>query len=207
MNKYNFTFNPANNTCDFAGLKDLSITQINDLPGTINYLGNEFVVDGIYKYALFKSLATEITLPDSVITIGNYSFADSKLQTFNSNKVTQIGQYAFQNCSDLENVTLNDEVATIMTYAFQNCTKLTSIELPLNILSLQKGLFSGCYSLTSVTIKNKVNRIAEEVFAGCSALSTINFTDTKEKWDTITKDSDSAEILNNLTIVCVETAE
>jgi hypothetical protein len=42
--------------------------------------------------------------------------------------ITNIGQYAFYNCSSLESIIIPANVTKIGIYAFQACSKLTSVE-------------------------------------------------------------------------------
>ncbi|MGN0824178.1 MAG: leucine-rich repeat protein [Candidatus Coproplasma sp.] len=68
--------------------------------------------------------------------------------------ITQIYQYAFEECSSLTSITITDGVTSIGSYAFSWCDSLTSITIPDSVTSIGNGVFSGCTALTSVTFEN-----------------------------------------------------
>jgi hypothetical protein len=198
LNKYYFAFSPINNTCDISGLKDSSIKEINDLPEKITYLGKEFVLDGIYKNAFTNTKLESITLPETITFIGNYAFSNTSIKTLDLSNVLTISQYAFSNCTKLENITLCDQMSTLMNYAFENCTSLKNVVLPKNLISIKKGLFAGCTNLECVTIKENVKNIDGDVFKDCNKLTKINYTKDQESWNSIIKDNTVIEKIANV---------
>lgn len=73
---------------------------------------------------------TDITIPDSVTTIG---------------------RNAFSCCYSLTNIIIPNTVSTIGKRIFSSCTSLTSITIPNSISTIGDGAFSGCSSLESIT--------------------------------------------------------
>ena len=84
-----------------------------------------------------------------------------------------IGYGAFQNCSILSTIVLNDEIIQVGQCGFQNCSKIEEINLP-NISIIPASLFSGCISLSKFIINSSIDTIGKEAFEGCSALSSLN---------------------------------
>ena len=82
------------------------------------------------------------------------------------NSVTSIGNYAFQNCSGLTSITIPNSVTSIGVYAFYGCTRLTSITIPNSVTSIGNYAFQYCSGLTSVTIGSGVTSMGYNAFDG-----------------------------------------
>ena len=97
---------------------------------------------------------TNLEIPNSVTSIGNYAFSGCSGLTNLSipNSVTSIGQQAFSGCSGLTNLTIGNSVTTIGDWTFSGCSGLTSVEIPNSVTSIGWAAFSGCSGLTSVTV-------------------------------------------------------
>ena len=95
------------------------------------------------------------------------------MNTVIPNSVTNIGSYAFYNCSGLTSITIPNSVTSIGGWAFQSCSGLTSIAIPNSVTSIEIEAFRGCSSLTSVTIGNSVTSIREQAFYGCANITSV----------------------------------
>ena len=132
-------------------------------------VGYEFVADGIlYRIGMNNTVSVisgknscDVIIPEKV--------------TFNgaSYTVTEIGEYAFYDCSSLTSITIPNSVTSIRMYAFAYCSSLTSITIPNNVPTIWFSTFYNCSSLTSVTIGNGVEVIAEGSFEGCDNLKSV----------------------------------
>ena len=87
--------------------------------------------------------------------------------------VTNIGSYAFCNCSSLTSVVIPNSVTSIGDAAISSCSGLTSVTIPNSVTSIGDVAFYGCSGLTSVTIPNSVTRIGDYAFQNCSGLTSI----------------------------------
>lgn len=116
----------------------------------------------------------EITLPDGLTRIGNFTFAYIySLKTIHiPDSVTVLGQGAFQNCESLENVML-PEGLTKLSYTFSNCKSLSEITIPESVTELF-CTFEDCTSLTRISVPTHVNDI-ECAFEGCTNLKEVIF--------------------------------
>ena len=88
--------------------------------------------------------------------------------------VTNIGGWAFYNCSSLTSINIPSSVTSIEEGAFYWCSSLTSINIPSSVTSIGGQAFWGCSSLTSINIPSSVTSIDDFAFYGCSALTSIN---------------------------------
>ena len=98
------------------------------------------------------------------------------------NKVTDIGDYAFYNCTNLTKVTIPDNVTTIRHGAFMRCNSLTSVVIPNSVTSIGGSAFDYCISLTNITIPNSVTSIRCDAFSNCGDKLVISYRGTKEQW-------------------------
>ena len=114
---------------------------------------------GKTKLIAYPSATGDVTIPDSVTSIGNYAFSGCSSLTSVTipDSVTSIGYYAFQSCSSLTSVTIPDSVTSIGSSTFQSCSSLTSVTIPDSVTSIGDSAFYWCSSLTSVTFKNTNN--------------------------------------------------
>ena len=127
----------------------------------------------------YQSSLTSVTLPNSIIHIGNWAFYScSSLTSINiPNSVKSIGDNAFDGCSALISVTIPNSVELIGWEAFLDCKSLKSVTIPNGVTHIMGKAFRGCTSLTSITIPNSVKRIWEETFYGCSSLKSVTIPD------------------------------
>ena len=125
---------------------------------------------------------TDITIPNSVTTIGDMAFigCTSLTSVTIPNSVTSIGDSAFENCSSLTSIDIPNSVTSISDYAFTMCTGLTSIDIPSGVTTIGYFVFSNCTSLSSITVdgdnatfdsRNNCNAVIEtstnELVVGC----------------------------------------
>ena len=75
------------------------------------------------------------------------------------NDVTEIGNYAFTNCTGLTTVNFPKGLKTIGRYAFCGCEGLTSLVIPDNVTIIGGSAFRECYGLRYLTLGSSVSRI------------------------------------------------
>ncbi len=139
---------------------------------------------------------TDIMIPETVETIGDYAFAGctslgayipsttSKAPAKTPSRsgettivipegVTSIGDFAFKDCESLTSIIIPDSVTSIGDGAFEGCTNLSDINIPDTVTDLGENIFNGCTSITSVTIPDGITSIDDYAFAGCSNLTEV----------------------------------
>ena len=87
--------------------------------------------------------------------------------------VTEIGNWAFQYCTNLTSLKLPNSITTFGDHAFFNYTNLTSFEIPNSISTVGMYAFSECSALESISIPNSVTSIGVKAFEKCTSLASL----------------------------------
>ncbi|MDE7379734.1 MAG: leucine-rich repeat domain-containing protein [Clostridia bacterium] len=123
--------------------------------------------------ALFGYLFSEEEFDGSLKVTANYRtfYIPEKLTSVT---VTdgEVGNSAFQNCTNLKSVVLEEKIKTISQKAFYNCTSLESIVLK-SVETIDHFAFNGCSNLKSITIPNTFKEGKSSSFFGCGELNDI----------------------------------
>lgn len=114
-------------------------------------------------YALDGLKITDITLPDTIKSIGYYSLANNNFKsvTFPEN-IKSIGRYAFSGCANLENVTIPAGVSSVGANAFFNTSGLESVTFLGGDTEIGEKLFYTYKGVQNTIIKGLTNSTAEE---------------------------------------------
>jgi len=127
--------------------------------------------------------AETILLPESVRSIGGYSFSGCRSLTEITipRGVKKIGHSAFQGAEQLTSVNLPDGLEEIESFAFCVCEKLRYIRIPSSVTTIGIEAFSYCTSLESLTIPDSVTEIEREAFSNCTSLKSLTIPDSVTK--------------------------
>jgi hypothetical protein len=128
----------------------------------------------INDYAFSNSSLQTISLPSNLQSIGSQAFQQTRLTSFQMpNSVTYAGFGLFQHCFELTNVVLSQNLTEISSSMFWFCENLQNITIPQSVTSIGSHAFYYCYNLTSLTIPSSVQNIGDNAFMECYGLQYI----------------------------------
>ncbi len=103
-----------------------------------------------------KRAETKYVVPDSVTVISDWAFCDctSLEDVVIPDSVTEIGEGAFYQCNALTQVVIPDSVVKIDDIAFRRCVNLERIVIPESVTEFGWGVFNGCEKITCICKDN-----------------------------------------------------
>ena len=90
-----------------------------------------------------------------------------------ANGITEIGSYAFYNCSALTTAPIPDTVTNVESYVFYKCSALETVSLPEGLTSIGNNAFQDCSSLTTVKLPESLTTIGNNAFRDCTSLGEV----------------------------------
>ncbi len=149
----------------------------------------------IVSDAFANTSITELTIPDSISTIGDRAFQNIKITEVTlPESVTRLGEDIFYNCTQLSQVNLPAQLTSIPSGMFEKCNSLKQIILPLGLREIKSGAFqntglteinlpygiqslgSFCFSgssLSEITLPNTITSMGTYIFSSCRELTKV----------------------------------
>ncbi|MFI3267425.1 MAG: leucine-rich repeat protein [Rikenellaceae bacterium] len=140
---------------DMAGFADCP--ELNIISGLENLdIISYYAFQNCTSLTGYSSTATDKTLYLSNVTeVEGYGLTATAITNVSfSDKLTTIGEHAFNSCSDLVTLTGLDKVTSVDKFAFANCSSLEELNLPLltNDNNNLCSFFTGCTSLKTISM-------------------------------------------------------
>lgn len=138
-----------------------------DMVVTIRFV-NDTVLD---DYLLYNSGAKQVVLENGIEKIGNYTFAKNVFAEIDlPETLTDIGDYAFYLCENLNNVYIPKNTDNIGAYTFAKTFAMSDIYMPDSLQNIGEYAFwkddsEVLHKVLTVTIYNNCGNICDSLFA------------------------------------------
>lgn len=175
--EYQYSMNGPSMTYATVKACDPTYEGALEIPETVIHNGVPFPVQGIGEYAFIECYTlTELTMPDTVVSIGYMALSYTGLRHIRlSENLQSMDEECLFKCIFLEELTLPESLKVIPKRAFDSCYSLRTVVLPDGLQSIGESAFWDCYDLSEITIPAGVTEIAGGTFMGCESLAKVTF--------------------------------
>lgn len=151
-------------------------------------------IQRIGAYAFYGSTISKVSIPNSVVSIDRYAFANcNKLEDVTlPGGVDKIASYAFYKCNKLKKVTLSAGLQTIEEYAFAY-TSIQKIEIPKSVTNIGRYAFYECKELTEAVLPKDLS-MGDGIFYGCSKMKKLTIPSGERALQNYIKDTELDEL-------------
>lgn len=159
-----------------VGFDEETLPPIVNIPEFVSH----WTVYRIEDYAFYRSEIEEITIPPSVVSIGESAFEQNYYlrRVDIPHTIEEIGERAFYACSELQGITIPDSVMYIGPSAFEDCISITSVKIGDGIETIYSRTFAGCHNLRDIIWGRYLKDILNKAFGRCESLEFISLPDT-----------------------------
>ena len=127
------------------------------------YYGNVPVT--LAPYAFAETQSGKVILSEGITAVSDYCFSKTGFTEITlPDTVKTIGECAFSYCYNLVSITVPEGVESIEAYTFSNCSRLTDVTLPNTVNAIDKCAFNSCGKLPSLTLPDSLE------YLDCSAI-------------------------------------
>lgn len=177
---------------------EISEDSVLTLPSQVGHFWHKYSVQRIESHA-FEGCDTiaELIIPEGVTTIGFSSFYGCKnirrmslptslveicdgafygcssLRKVEIRPEFKMGEFVFEHCTSLSEVSIDEGVTRIERSTFCGCVSLARVNLPQSLVSIDPLAFKDCESLTEVVIPDGVRDLGGCAFEMCTSLRSV----------------------------------
>ena len=137
-----------------------------EIPGEIDGRRVTAIGDRCFSNAGYMSYYTDqypdyhreyirsVTVPEGIVRIGDYAFEDcfNLIEVSLPQSLLRIGEGAFARCHSLMRIELPDGLQELGAYAFQDCQALIKMNIPDTVQLFGTNPFAGCNHLASLDV-------------------------------------------------------
>ena len=169
----------ASGTCGDAVTWILSYDGVLTISGTgdmANYREDMVTV----PWLDYKSDIQKVVVESGVTSIGDYAFEGciNLAEITLPEGITAIGDCAFKNCDALMDITIPEGVTRLGDYAFADADGLQNLIVPASVSNIGSHAFYRSENLEIVTIQGDLDTISESTFEWCSKLKNVSIEGT-----------------------------
>ena len=134
-----------------------------DVPSTVTMLG---------RWILEGSSLLSFTIPEGLTTLSESTFYGSNITEIRiPTTITEIPNYCFSGCGNLERIYLHDGIISMGKSAFIECFSLERFTIPKGVIVLSQDLFASCRGLREVYLHENITKMESSVFENCKSLT------------------------------------
>lgn len=168
---------------------------------TLTSNGNLSLATIFTSYAPYvRNSLTTLNVTGDKIAANAYKGCTKLVNLNVANTVKAMGESAFEECTLITAVALNEGLTEVSKNTFKNCINLETVTLPSTVLRVRDGAFDGCVKVANLDLDNltyigaaafrntaistptfssDIETIGENAFDGCSEIEKVDITTPK----------------------------
>lgn len=130
----------------------------------------------------YKDDIKTIYIEEGITELGQYAFWECENVEYVDIPLSleRIGMNAFAHCKKLDDVVVYNNLTTIEGQAFLFCENLTSFIVPYSVTNFGSGIFQGCKILSNIVLPKNLKSIPYHTFYNCWALTQVDIPSSVE---------------------------
>ena len=144
---------------------------------TLTASAEKVLVNGLYYELLTTNTAEVAKANDEGTYQGNIAIPQSIVYEDATYTVVGVGNAAFQNCVNIQSVTIPGTVKYIGKNAFSRCGNLKTVSLANGLETINSNAFYQCQGIESINIPNTVTFIDFQAFYWCIKLKNVKLSE------------------------------